>query len=333
MSDQQHASARTLEHLLAEVERLRSEVAALDADRARRAEFGADRRRAIRIAGAAAAATVVGTVTGAGPAAASDPNDVVKNAANAVTSTTSLSGSFNSEVLRLTNTAGAGRALLASSQGQDIGAVRGDNSNDSGIGGVGVSGNAPGGRDFLAFGSGRIGLNSHAFSTVANQYTVGEIHQSAGTLYAMVGSTTRRSIAGPATAGALYPVDPFRAYDSRRPAPSPGVITAGSSRLVSVANARDPLTGAVTTANAVPGGATAVVFNLTVTTTTGTGFLAIAPGSAVSATTSIVNWKAGVTVANSSTVGLDGGRQVRVFAAGGVGASTHFVVDVLGYYL
>ena len=253
--------SRSAEELLDEIDRLRAEVEALreappDVRQPDDAEPEATSRRGmLRLAGVATAAAIAGGLAKASPAAAADPNDVVRDANNAVAGTTILSGSVNAELLRLTNTGASGRGLLATSAGTDIGAVRGDNSNSTGIGGVGVSGNAPGGRDFLAFGSGRIGMNSHSFTTVDNQYTTGEIHQTNGTLYAMVNTTTRRSIVGPATAGALYVINPARVYDSRLPAPAPGVLASGTNRVVSVADARDLTTGAVTTANLVPPGA------------------------------------------------------------------------------
>lgn len=341
MSDEQSPSMPTMADLLEQIDELRAEVAAMrtaaDHPRATRpppADEPTTRRRALQLAGAASAGVLVATTAPSGRAAAADPNDVVKNVVNAVSGVTAMDGSFDGEVLRLRNTAANGRALLGISQGVDIGAIRGDNSNTAGIGGVGVSGNAPGGRDFLAFGSGRIGMNTHAFDLAANTYTLGEIHQQGGTTYSMVTSSIRRSIVGPATAGALYPITPTRVYDSRSPAPAPGTLSGGASRVISVADGRSLDTGAVTVANLVPVGATAVVFNLTVTDTVGAGFLAITPGSATGYSASTINWTtSGTTVANASVVGVDGSRQVKVFGGGGGGASTHFIIDISGYYL
>ena len=330
--------SRSAEELLDEIDRLRAEVEALrkappEVRQPDDAEPEATSRRGmLRLAGVATAAAIAGGLAKASPAAAADPNDVVRDANNPVAGTTILSGSVNAELLRLTNTGAGGRGLLATSAGTDIGAVRGDNSNSTGIGGVGVSGNAPGGRDFLAFGSGRIGMNSHSFTTVDNQYTTGEIHQTNGTLYAMVNTTTRRSIVGPATAGALYVINPARVYDSRLPAPAPGVLASGTNRVVSVADARDLTTGAVTTANLVPPGATAIVCNLTVTQTASSGFLAVTSAAVATFSASLINWSSsGSILANASVVPVDASRQIRVYCGGG--GSAHFVVDVTGYYL
>ena len=291
-----------------------------------------DRRSALGLAGASAVVGVAGAVAGARPAAAADPNDVVKNTDNAVSATTSLTGSVDDPLLELENTStftGA-RALRARSNARDTGTVRGDNTNDSGIGGVGILGWAPGGRDLVAFGSGRIAMNSHQFNLATRTYTVGELHHTAGTLYTMVSDTVRRSLAGPNSAGALYPIDPVRVYDSRRPLPNPGKLAGGSSRVVSVANGRNLNSGAVTETNVVPAGATAVVFNLTVTGGDAAGFLAISSGGASTYSASMINFVAGQTIANASTVRLNASRQVKIFASGG---PVHFILDISGYYL
>jgi len=141
-----------------------------------------------------------------------------------------------------------------------------------------------------------------------------------------------RKLAGPGTAGSFHPIDPVRAFDSRRPAPSPGLIASGASRVISVADGRDLASGAVTVANAVPSGATAITYNLTITGTGGAGFLAVSPGDAVALGASTINWAgSSVTIANAGVSKLDGSRQIKVFA-GGAG-STHFIVDVTGFYL
>lgn len=340
MSDD--TSAESVAALLAEVGRLRKRLEVLEsAQPGGGTSAGSDavstesapRRQALGWAGAAAVGVVAGAFGAGRPAAAADPNDVVKNVSNPVTGTTELTGSVGGPLLRLTNssTSSSARGLIASSGAADVGAIRGDNTNAVGIGGVGVGGYAPGGRDFLAFGSGRIAMNAHSFTLTDNTYTTGEIHQTSGTLWLMVSPTTRRSLAGPKSAGAFYPLDPARVYDSRRPAPSPGRLTAGSSRVLSVADARSTSTGAVTVANVVPAGATAVAYNLTVTETSSGGYLAVASGSAATYAASAINWSStGQTLANASVVPVSAGRQLKVFCPSG---STHVIIDVVGYYL
>jgi len=141
-----------------------------------------------------------------------------------------------------------------------------------------------------------------------------------------------RKLAGPDTAGSLHAIEPTRVYDSRRPVPSGGTIGSGGTRVVSVADGRDLATGAVTVADLVPAGATAIAFNLTIAGTAGNGFLSVAPGDSTAAGASTINWSGpGQSVANGSLVKLDGSRQVKVYA--GPSGSTHFILDVTGFYI
>jgi hypothetical protein len=141
-----------------------------------------------------------------------------------------------------------------------------------------------------------------------------------------------RKLSGPATAGAFHAITPTRVYDSRAAAPTPGLLATGTNRLVSVADGRDN-NGTVTTANLVPAGATAVAGNITVTGTTGGfGYLAINPGGNTVEGASTINWfGAGQTIANGVTLTLNTTRQLTVICNGG--GSTHFIIDIAGYYL
>jgi len=141
-----------------------------------------------------------------------------------------------------------------------------------------------------------------------------------------------QKLAGPSTAGALHPIDPRRVYDSRAPQPATGRLASGASRVVSVADARDLATGAVTRPGLVPEGATAITYNITVANTVASGFVAVTPGSSTDFGASSINWSAsGSIVANAGLVKLNLDRQVKVFCGGG--GSTDFVIDVTGYYL
>jgi hypothetical protein len=143
---------------------------------------------------------------------------------------------------------------------------------------------------------------------------------------------TWRKLSGPSTGGAFHPIDPVRVYDSRSAAPTPGALGSGSSRVVSVADARDGTTGAVVTAGAVPAGATAIAYNLTVVDTIGSGFLSVAPGNAASSPSSSINWSAtGQILANGLIGKVHTDRTVKVFCGGG--GTTHFVIDVTGYWM
>jgi hypothetical protein len=128
----------------------------------------------------------------------------------------------------------------------------------------------------------------------------------------------------------FHPLTPFRAYDSRW-AGAGGPILANTSRTVSVKDAHNNDTGAVTTIDVVPASARAIVYNLTITGTSEFGFLAITPGDDVAFGASAINWSStGQDLANGGTVGVNAAREVKVFA--GFTGSTQFIVDVTGYY-
>jgi hypothetical protein len=126
----------------------------------------------------------------------------------------------------------------------------------------------------------------------------------------------------PPTPG-FHAIAPLRVYDSRL---SGGPITGGQTRTISVATT----TGG---APAVPVAASAILYNLTVTATTGgAGFLALFPAGTSYPGNSSINWTAaGQTLSNGGAVSLGGDRQVNVFDSPGSG--TQFILDVTGYYL
>lgn len=327
------ALAAELDALQRRVDALRSELDRIGPDRPRREPYPDDRstsrRHLLHLAGASAVGVLGGAVAGGRPAAAADPNDVVKDQSNTVTAPTTLDGAFPGPVLSLFNRSGAdsARALYAYTDGESP-AIRADN--NSSVGAVGVAANAPAGIDLHAVGSGRIALDDHAFGA-GNEYVPGEIHQSGGTVYAMVTESVRRVLAAPGGAGALFPIDPIRVYDSRVAAPFFGAILAGQSRTIEVDDARDRTTGAIVQAGAIPPDATAIAYNLTVARTVGRGFLSVTPEAEADPDTSTINWSADdVVAANSSIVGVGSGVTVSVFC-GGDGA-TDFIVDVVGYY-
>ena len=140
-----------------------------------------------------------------------------------------------------------------------------------------------------------------------------------------------RKIAGLNSAGAFHAITPTRVYDSRQALPTPGVLSSGQNRTVSVKDARAVNGGAVATANAIPAGATAVAANITIVTTASAGFLSVNPGGITAITASTINWSAaGQVIANGISLTLNADRELTVVCDGG---STHFIVDINGYYL
>lgn len=130
----------------------------------------------------------------------------------------------------------------------------------------------------------------------------------------------------------FYPIDPIRCYDSREAAYAVnGLISPNQRRVVSVADSHDRA-GAVIASDVVPEGATAVTYNITVAAPTGKNWLSVAPGDQTDAPQfSSINFDVGRNDANGLTGKLDDDRQVAVFCGDDVG-STHFIIDVTGYY-
>lgn len=344
------ANGPALEELIAELGHLRRQVERLDSDveRSRRVQTGdgappappservtppgqaTSRRHLLHLAGASAIGAVGGAIATGRPAIAADPNDVVKNIPNIVTDTTTLDGSFAGPVLSLFNRSGAttARGLYVYGEGASP-AVRVDHDGDADA--VAVAGNAPAGVDLHATGSGRIAMEDHVFGG-GNSYAAGELHQTGGTVFAMVSEAVRRVVAAPDAAGSLFPIDPIRVYDSRLLMPFFGPLAAGQSRTIPVADARDAATGDVVESGAVPADATAIAFNLTVARTVGRGYLSVTPAPTPDPPASTINWATDDSViANSSLVALGGGTSVSVYC-GGIGGSTDFIVDVVGFY-
>lgn len=136
----------------------------------------------------------------------------------------------------------------------------------------------------------------------------------------------------PAPSGLNFvPITPARVYDSRRNmAPdASGKMTAGTNRTVSIAHGRSVSTGAVTTVNAVPATAKAIAYTLTVTGTSGGGYLAVNPGGDATVRASTINWLSGQTLANSGIVGVSPARTITIISGGG---SADVIVDVTGYF-
>jgi hypothetical protein len=134
----------------------------------------------------------------------------------------------------------------------------------------------------------------------------------------------------------LIPITPVRVFDSRFAAFG-GPIATGGYRLVNVKNSIDIDTGATLVTNAIPQGARAVAYNLTIVGTNGSGYVAILPGTTTTVSASSINWDtAGQTLANGGIISLGTGgaeRQVTLVVGGTPGASTQVLLDITGYYM
>jgi hypothetical protein len=130
----------------------------------------------------------------------------------------------------------------------------------------------------------------------------------------------------------LVPMTPVRVFDSR----FSSRIVQGAPRTINVKDAINISTGVVTTANAIPKGARAISFTVTVSGTGDAGYVAVLPGTTTTVTASTINWTgSGATLAAGGIVGLGTGtaeRQVTLVVGGSGSASTDVIVDITGYY-
>lgn len=176
---------------------------------------------------------------------------------------------------------------------------------------------------------------------VSGSHSVGELAVDSDTLWFCVAGGnpgTWRKLAAADTAGLFHPIATARVYDSRWSGILPNVtkgsiVVGGAPRLVYCDDKRALATGLPTQTDVVPVGATAIAYNLTVTQTSGQGFLSVEPGGTAEAGGSAINWSPGpASLANASVTKLDTQRRISAFIGGGVGSSTHFIIDVVGYY-
>ncbi|MDQ1250138.1 MAG: hypothetical protein QG597_4517, partial [Actinomycetota bacterium] len=122
----------------------------------------------------------------------------------------------------------------------------------------------------------------------------------------------------------FVPISPSRVIDTRTAKGGTGAIQTGTQRVFSIATVQDG--GAA----AVPAGATAIVYNLTVPNPAIAGHLRVMPGDAASLTTaSAINFRPGETIANGLTTTVDAQRRIVIYA----GSTADAIVDVVGYYL
>jgi hypothetical protein len=130
----------------------------------------------------------------------------------------------------------------------------------------------------------------------------------------------------------LAPITPIRVFDSRI-SRFGGPVVKNSPRTVNTKDAINPVTGVVTLSNAIPVGAKAVSYNLTVTNTVGTGNIDVLPGGSTTITGSSINWTGtGQTIANGGIVTLGTGAHERQITLVLSGTSANAIVDITGYY-
>ena len=297
------------------------------------------RRGMLRLAGAAVVGGAAASLIGTQPAAATIGN--LQFGVGSATNNAGVvdTGLQSASAVTFTATNTVGTVALSGIASGDGTAVTGTVNSPSSVA-WGVAGNASGSAGFGLVGQGgaaQLYLIPHSGTTApsSGSHNAGEVVCNSGGFFTCVAAGspgTWRKLSGTASAGTFHAITPTRVYDSRAAAPAPGLLATGANRTISVADGRDG-NGAVTAANVVPAGATAVAANITVTGTTGGfGYLAINPGGNVVEGASTINWfGAGQTLANGVGLTLNATRQLTVICNGG--GSTHFIVDISGYYL
>jgi len=171
-------------------------------------------------------------------------------------------------------------------------------------------------------------LNWAARETVPNLVSVGLGAGGAITIYNGVGSADAvvdlegyYTPPGGSTAGELVAVVPARITDTRA---GSGQANAGMTL-----GADAKLDVQVTGAGGIPSGVSAVVMNVTATSTSAAGFFTVFPTGVTRPLASNLNWAAGVTVPNRVIVPVGTGGKVSFY--NGVG-SADLIVDVGGYF-
>ncbi len=325
-----------------EIAALRRQLAATEQRLAEMQERRTSRRNLLRLGGAAAVGAAAAVVGGSGSAAAAVGTMQYGAINNSGSDETELRTSSQVFGLRVSNSSIFGTALDARSDGGIAFEAIAEPGNSAF--GVRTSINGQNGYALSVTGGQSQVYFSQGFDSgpaVSGSHSAGEMAVNDDTLwFCVVDGTpgTWRKVAAVETAGSFHPIATARVYDSRwtgillNVTKGPLVVGAGP-RLVYCDDKRAIANGLVTTNDVVPAGATAIAYNLTVTQTNGQGYLGVEPGGTVELGGSAINWSPGpAALANASVAKLDAQRRVSVFIGGQAGASTHFIIDVVGYY-
>jgi hypothetical protein len=328
------------------------EPAAVDADQR-------SRRGVLRFAAAGLGGVGLAVLGQADRAAATDGQAVLAAQSNSATATTTLTSDTAGISVFYANAtgiqgsvgvrgdsidygkgvwgkAGAYGIGVAGEAGQGGIGVAGYNA-DTGVSAVGnnigvLCGAQPGGADLVVFGTGLIRMKPYsAAPPTSGTYERGDLlnaSDGSGTWMCVTGGSPGvwRKLAGATAAGAFHPITPQRVYNSRTPLHK---LTAGQTRTVSVANGISS-TGAIVIPDLVPAGSTAVALNLTISATVGSGGLVVWPAGTSKPLATAIQWFAsGQSLSNGFTAAISANRQLAVYCSGG---STHFLIDITGYY-
>jgi hypothetical protein len=129
------------------------------------------------------------------------------------------------------------------------------------------------------------------------------------------------------TGGLYVPLEPIRACDTRLGQPANQCNSAGTAAGTLGANSTKEVN--VETGLGVPAGATSVVLNVAVTTTSTASYLTVWPTGATQPLAASLNWAAGQTISNRVFAPVNGAGDINVFNAYG---TADVVIDVDGYF-
>ena len=294
-------------------------------DDASRSDSGQlSRRRLFGLLGGAAAAgagLAVGAALGADPAEASGTM-MFGTSNDAGTDATILRSSSVVDTLTIVNP-GSGFAVIA---------------NTSAGSGIPLDLVAPAGASVVALD----GSSSSSGPPTSGGHNAGEIYQDQNrALFYCTSTGTPGTWANLSAGERLVTLStPVRVFDSRFGQPNFAgngntqgslaftVASPANARTINCAN--DYSSGTT----AVPSSATALLINLTVIPVASVvGALAAFANGAAQPSTSTINWSSGVQVlANAATSACDSSQKVKVAIVATAGASTDFLIDVIGYY-
>jgi hypothetical protein len=117
-----------------------------------------------------------------------------------------------------------------------------------------------------------------------------------------------------------------------------GLITVAQNRKLDTRSGSRPVVGSITTVDLapdVPNGARAALVTVTATATANSGFVTAFPGDQpIAPDTSTLNWtSSNLDIATTTVVNLGAGTSIKLAIGGPVGAATHLLVDVIGYFI
>lgn len=289
-------------------------------------------RRALLLGGAGAAIGGLAATAGASPAAAAD-GPVVLGGDNFANKRTYISSGDPTVTFRADTGEVGASGILGVGAGEGGVGVRGYGNVGTGtyggsFSGAGVVANSDTG-PALRLEPGEL----RSFPTAADWQTGDTVATADGQFWLCVeaGNPGQWRLLGSRTsAGAYVPLTPARVFDSRVPQPDGGsILAAGTERVIGVGKSRNTTTGAVLK-QLLPLGTRGIAVNVTLTGTSGSGFVALTPGDARDFSASAINWTApNQTLANGLTLTADELLQLKAWVRGG---NTHLIVDVMGYF-